>query len=143
MIEAMRWSAVVGKIMIRQTELSTAADAFNAATLNAAKMLHRDDLGRISTGAMADLLFWDASSMFMVPLRDPIKNIVFNATSQDLRDVMVDGAWVMREGQVLNVDERAVSEALQQAGERVWSSVDANNAESMDELSPQTFPDFE
>tara|TARA_Y100000815_G_scaffold270864_1_gene296354 strand:- start:119 stop:1567 length:1449 start_codon:yes stop_codon:yes gene_type:complete len=143
MIEAMRWSTVVGKIMIRQTELSTAADAFNAATLNAAKMLHRDDLGRISTGAMADLLFWDASSMFMVPLRDPIKNIVFNATSQDLRDVMVDGAWVMREGQVLNVDERAVSEALQQAGERVWSSVNPEVAESADELSPQTFPDFE
>jgi len=49
----------VGKIMIRQTELSTAADAFNAATLNAAKMLHRGDLGRISIGAKADLLFWD------------------------------------------------------------------------------------
>ena len=79
----------------------------------------------------------------MVPLRDPIKNIVFNATSQDLRDVMVDGAWVMREGQVLNVDERAVSEALQQAGERVWSSVNPEAAEGADELSPQTFPDFE
>ena len=143
MIEAMRWSAVVGKIMIRQTELSTAADAFNAATLNAAKMLHRDDLGRISMGAKADLLFWDTSSTFMVPLRDPIKNIVYNATAEDLKDVMIDGEWVMRDGQVLNVDERSVSGKLQQAGERVWSSVDANNAESMDELSPQTFPDFE
>ncbi len=143
MIEAMRWSAVVGKIMIRQTELSTAADAFNAATLNAAKMLHRDDLGRISIGAKADLLFWDICSMFMVPLRDPIKNIVYNANVEDLRDVMIDGEWVMRDGQVLNVDERAVSRALQQAGERVWSSIDPDVAESVDELSPQTFPDFE
>ena len=143
MIEAMRWSAVVGKIMIRQTELSTAADAFNAATLNASKMLHRDDLGRILVGAKADLLFWDASSMSMVPLRDPIKNIVYNATAQDLRDVMIDGEWVMRDGQVLNVDERAVSNALQQAGERVWSSVNPEVAESADELSPPTFADFE
>ena len=143
MIEAMRWSAVVGKIMIRQTELSTAADTFNAATLNAAKMLHRDDLGRISVGAKADLLFWDAYSMFMVPLRDPIKNIVYNATAQDLRDVMIDGEWVMRDGQVLNVDERAVSKELQQAGERVWSSVGPDVAESVDDLSPQAFPDFE
>ncbi len=143
MIEAMRWSAVVGKIMIRQTELSTAADAFNAATLNAAKMLHRDDLGRISIGAKADLLFWDTYSMVMVPLRDPIKNIVYNATIEDLRDVMIDGEWVMRDGRVLNVDERAVSRALQQAGERVWASIDPNVAKSLDELSPQTFPDFE
>ena len=91
MIEAMRWSAVVGKIMSRQTEKSTAADVFNAATLNPAQMLHRDDLGRISAGAKADLLFWDTSSMFMVPLRDPIKNIVYNATADELKDVMIDG----------------------------------------------------
>ncbi len=81
--------------------------------------------------------------MVMVPLRDPIKNIVYNATIEDLRDVMIDGEWVMRDGQVLTVDERAVSRALQQAGERVWSSIDRDVAESVDELSPQTFPDFE
>ena len=47
MIEAMRWAAVVGKIMVRQTEKATAADVFNAATLNAAKMLKRGDLGQV------------------------------------------------------------------------------------------------
>ena len=56
---------------------------------------------------------------------------------------MIDGEWVMQDGQVLNVDERAVGRALQQAGERVWSSIDPDVAESVDELSPQTFPDFE
>ena len=81
--------------------------------------------------------------MFMVPLRDPIKNIVYNATAEDLRDVMIDGEWVMRDGRVLNVDERAVSRELQQAGERVWFSVNPDIAENVDELSPQTFSDFE
>ncbi|NKB71179.1 MAG: amidohydrolase family protein [Candidatus Latescibacteria bacterium] len=143
MIEAMRWSAVVGKIMIRQTEKSTAADAFNAATLNAAKMLHRDDLGRIAAGAKADLLLWDATSTFMVPLRDPIKNIVYNAAAEDLQDVVIDGSWVMRQGRVLNVDEPAANQKLQEAGERVWGAVNPEVAGDIDELSPPAFPSFQ
>ncbi|MEE3345641.1 MAG: amidohydrolase family protein [Chloroflexota bacterium] len=143
MIEAMRWSAVVGKIMSRQTEKSTAADVFNAATLNPAQMLHRDDLGRISAGAKADLLFWDTSSMFMVPMRDPIKNIVYNATADELKDVMIDGEWVMKGREVLNIDERQANDKLQIAGEHVWASVNPEVASSADELSPQTFPKFE
>ncbi len=46
-----------------------------------------------------------------------------------------------RQGTV--VSSREMVEALQQAGERVWSSIDSGVAESVDELSPQTFPDFE
>src|SRR5918997_1079921 len=58
MIEALRYTAVVGKIVDRQTEVATAADVFNAATLSGAKALGRDDLGRIAPGAKADLLIW-------------------------------------------------------------------------------------
>lgn len=32
--------------------------------------------------------------MFTVPQRDPIKNIVSNASAEDLREVVVDGEWV-------------------------------------------------
>lgn len=145
MIEGLRWTAVIGKIVSRDTQKSTAADVFNAATLNAARMLHRDDLGRIAPGAKADLLFWDAGSLFMVPLRDPIKNIVYNAEAEDLRDVMIDGAWVQRDGRVLNVDERAASQRLQHAGERMWAEMGPGDwaGRGADELSPQTFSRFE
>ena len=145
MIEGLRWTAVIGKIMSRQTEKSTAADVFNAATLNGAKMLHRDDLGRIAPGAKADMLFWDAGSLFMVPLRDPIKNIVYNAAAEDLLDVMIDGAWVQRDSTVLNVDERAANKRLQHAGERMWSEMGPGDwaGRGADELSPQTFKRFE
>ena len=39
---------VVGKIMGRQTEIATAREVFNAATLGGAKALGRDDLGRLA-----------------------------------------------------------------------------------------------
>jgi 5-methylthioadenosine/S-adenosylhomocysteine deaminase len=145
MISGMRFTAVIGKIMARDSQKATAADVFNAATLNGAKMLHRDDLGRISTGAKADLLFWDATSMFMVPLRDPIKNIVYNAEAEDLREVMIDGTWVVRENRPITVDEQAANKALQFAGERMWSEMGPGDwaGRGADELSPQTFPRFQ
>jgi cytosine/adenosine deaminase-related metal-dependent hydrolase len=144
MIEALRWAAVLGKVTKRQTEVSTAADVFNAATLGGAKMLHRDDLGRVAAGCKADLLFWDMNSLTMVPLRDPIKNIVYSATAEDLADVMVDGRFIKRDGVVLTGDERAVSERLQREGERMWPIMNRGdwNDRSVDELSPQTFPAF-
>jgi cytosine/adenosine deaminase-related metal-dependent hydrolase len=145
MLEALRWAAVVGKIMHRQAERATAGDVFNAATLNAAKMLHRDDLGRIAASAKADLLFWDLGGMFMTPLRDPIKNIVYNAQAEDLKEVMVDGAWVMKDGRVLNVDEALVTQELQKAGERMWAAMGPGDwaGRGVDALSPPTFKPFE
>lgn len=144
MIEAMRWAAVLGKATSRQTELSTAKDAFDAATVNAAKMLHRDDLGKIDNGAKADLLFWDLNSLFMVPVRDPIKNLVFNATPSDLRHAMVDGEWIMRDQVVRGFDEAEVSANLQTAGERMWANMHKGHWNSLtaDELSPPTYPEF-
>lgn len=144
MIEALRWTAVLGKVTSRNTQKSTAADVFNAATLNGAKMLQRDDLGRISAGAKADLLFWHTDSMFMAPLRDPIKNLVFSATSEDLASVMIDGDWVMTDGRVLHVDEAAVTKTLQEAGERMWANIGPGHwaNRTADELAPQTFADF-
>ena len=49
-IEAMRWAAVVSKMMERNTEATTAAHAFDAATLGGARALLRDDLGRVAAG---------------------------------------------------------------------------------------------
>ena len=96
MIEGLRYTAVVSKIVDRQTEVATAADVFNAATLAGAKALGRDDLGRIAPGAKADLLLWRSDSIFMTPLRDPIRNIVYSATAEDLDTVLIDGEVRMR-----------------------------------------------
>ena len=144
MIEALRWTAVIGKIVSRDAEQSTAADVFNAATLNGAKMLGRDDLGRIAPGAKADLLFWRTDSLFMTPLRDPIKNLVYSATAEDLADVMIDGEWVMRDRVVTRVDEEMVTHNLQLAGERMWANIGPGGwiERSADEWAPPTFKDW-
>jgi 5-methylthioadenosine/S-adenosylhomocysteine deaminase len=144
-IEAMRWAAVVSKMMERNTEATTAADVFDAATLGGARALGRDDLGRIAAGAKADLVLWKAASWRMTPLRDPVKNIVYNAADEDVDRVYINGRVVVDGGRVLAADEAALLKALQTGGERMWPRMARHDwaGRAADELSPQTYPAWE
>jgi 5-methylthioadenosine/S-adenosylhomocysteine deaminase len=141
-IEAMRWAAVVSKIVERNTEATTAAHVFDAATLGGARALGRDDLGRLAPGAKADMVLWKGASWGMTPLRDPVKNIVYNATAEDIDRVWVDGRVVVEGGRVRGVDERAILAALQAGGERMWPRMGQFDwaGRGADSLSPQTYP---
>jgi cytosine/adenosine deaminase-related metal-dependent hydrolase len=140
-IEAMRWTAVASKVVERGTHATTAADVFDAATLGGAAALGREDLGRIAPGAMADLVLWKAVSWGMTPVRDPVKNLVYNATAEDVDRVWVAGRRVVEGGRVLAADERAILEALQAAGERMWPRMKSFDwaGRDADGLSPQTY----
>ena len=130
--------------MERNTEATTAAHVFDAATLGGARALGRDDLGRIAPGARADLVLWKAASWGMTPLRDPVKNIVYNATAEDIERVYVEGRLVVEGGRVLAADEAAILAALQAGGERMWPRMREFDwaARDADTLSPQTYPEW-
>jgi cytosine/adenosine deaminase-related metal-dependent hydrolase len=143
-IEAMRWAAVCSKLTERNTEATTAAHVFDAATLGGARALGRDDLGRIASGAKADLVLWKGTSWRMTPLRDPVKNIVYNAADEDVDRVYVNGRLVVDGGRVLAADEGAILKALQAAGDRMWPRMAKGDwaGRSADQLSPQTYADW-
>jgi cytosine/adenosine deaminase-related metal-dependent hydrolase len=145
MIESLRWTAIAGKVASRRTDVSTARDVFDAATVNAAAVLGRPDLGRIAPGAKADLLFWRADGFTMTPVRDPIRNIVYYAQPSDLADVVVDGRTLVEDGEVLGADVEAATRRVQRAGERVWSRWSAGDwaGRTLDEVAPQTYAEFE
>jgi cytosine/adenosine deaminase-related metal-dependent hydrolase len=142
MIQAMRWAAVISKIMDRNTEVATARDVFNTATLGGATALGRDDLGRIAPGAKADLLIFDGETLNMAPLRDPVKNLVYYAEMEDLHTVIIDGRTVVEQGRVLAADQLEVARRLQQAGEQMWPRMAQHDwdGRDIDQLSPLTFP---
>jgi 5-methylthioadenosine/S-adenosylhomocysteine deaminase len=144
MIEAMKFAAVVTKLMDRQTEYTSAADAFNAATLGGAKALGREDVGRIAPGAKADLVIWDTQTLSMAPVRDPVKNIVYNAQADDVDTVIIDGRVVMRDRQMPGIDIAQLARNLQAAGERMWAAMKGVDriGRGVDELSPQLYPAF-
>jgi cytosine/adenosine deaminase-related metal-dependent hydrolase len=144
MIDGMRWTAVTGKIASRRSDVSTARDVFDAATVNAADSLGRADLGRIERGAKADLLFWDTATPRMSPLRDPLRTLVYYATEGDLRDVMVNGTWVMRDRAIDWADETDLSRRLQRAARKMWQVAPEVDwaSRTLDEMCPPLLEDF-
>ena len=90
-------------------------DLFVAATRGGARLMRRVDIGRIAVGMKADLAVVDmtrASWPWRAPEADPIDFIVQRARAGDVRDVLVDGEVMLRDGAPTRFDMTATGEAL-------------------------------
>jgi cytosine/adenosine deaminase-related metal-dependent hydrolase len=89
----------------------TAAEALEMCTSAASVCTgHGERLGRIEPGALGDLVLLPLSSPALVPLHDPVRQVVYGAPSADIRTVIVDGRVVVRDGEVIGVDMAKLAE---------------------------------
>jgi 5-methylthioadenosine/S-adenosylhomocysteine deaminase len=95
-----------------------ASEAWAMATAGGARAMGDQAIGRLQAGARADLVLLDLDSLAFTPLNDPVKHVVFSSARTALRDTMVGGRWVVRDGSPTGVDEQAV---LREARERAAS----------------------
>jgi len=85
-----------------------ARDAMRAATLAGARTAGRHDLGAIAPGMRADLAVIDLSDPAYLPLNSVARQVVFSESGRGVRDVLVDGRIVVRDGRLTTVDVAAV-----------------------------------
>jgi cytosine/adenosine deaminase-related metal-dependent hydrolase len=142
MLSEMRVGATVAKIVEGNTEVATAADLFRAATVGGADALGRPDLGRIAPGSRADLVVFRTDTLSMTPLRDPIRNIVYNAERGDVDRVLVDGREILVDGRVPGLDEAELARAAQAQAEELWRAVRSSDGRPADAISPQSLPPY-
>ncbi|HIW14042.1 MAG TPA: amidohydrolase family protein [Firmicutes bacterium] len=143
MIFEMKCAAVCCKIAENGDPFTgTAAEVFNAATIAGAKALGRDDLGRLQPGAKADIVIVRTDNFDCMPLRDPIKVLVYSASSHDIGRVIVDGQTLVQDGKVLRGDQEKMYHDMQKAGERMWKNVPNRDykGRTADQISPFSFP---
>lgn len=143
MIYEMKCAAVCCKIAEGGNPLTgTAAEIFNAATLAGAKALGRPDLGRIMPGCKADLVIIKTDNFDCLPLRDPIKVLVYSASCHDIGRVIVDGTTLVEDGRVLAMDHEELYRNMQTAGEHMWADVHNRDykGRTADEICPMSFP---
>ena len=125
MLREMRWAIASDKIANASPEAGIAQQALNAATLNAARWLGREDLGRLAPGARADLAMIDFDRFSIGPVDDPVKNLVYFATAADVRRVIVDGETVVDDHCAVRLDESEVVRKSQPVSEKVGSLLQA------------------
>ena len=142
LIEEMRTALLLSKVSSGHVDLLKTEDIFEIATLGAAKGLNRDDIGRLSVGAKADVVLIDLKHPNLRPLRDPLKCLIHSGTADAVRDVYVDGNLVVSDRKVLTMDQDAILDELQAGQARVMEnmpSADYANR-SADEISPFCLP---
>jgi 5-methylthioadenosine/S-adenosylhomocysteine deaminase len=122
MFTEMRTAALIQKAHLGP-EILPALSVLRMATNGGARALGLDDqLGSVEVGKRADLILLDLDQVHTTPHPDPISTTVYAATASNVETVVIDGRIVMRDRQLLTLDEQAVIESATRASLLLESS---------------------
>jgi 5-methylthioadenosine/S-adenosylhomocysteine deaminase len=108
MFTEMRTAALLQKALHGPQALPALA-ALRMATINGVRAMGLGrEIGSIEIGKRADLQLVNLQRLHTTPHPDPVSALVYAAEAGDVETVMIDGQIVMREGQLLTLDEREV-----------------------------------
>jgi cytosine/adenosine deaminase-related metal-dependent hydrolase len=105
-----------------RSQSPTIEDAVLGATKLTADNLGRPDLGRLDVGAKADLITIDVTGMLVGSGRispAPLSNLLY-ANGLHVRNVVIDGHWKVRDGELLFADVEQLTERAGRAVQKVW-----------------------
>jgi 5-methylthioadenosine/S-adenosylhomocysteine deaminase len=109
MFTEMRSMALLQKAM-HGPEAVPATRALRIATIEGAKALGLEkEIGTLEIGKRADVMVVDLKGLHSSPSSsDAVSALVYSAQTSDVQSVVIDGQLVMRDRQLLTLDERSV-----------------------------------
>lgn len=116
MFEEVRLAAILAKTAANDPTALPARQALLMATRMGAEALFMGDVtGSLEVGKLADVITVEANPVHNVPQfsRDPnavYSRIVYAGKSGDVRHVICNGRWLMRDRQLLTIDEKTLLE---------------------------------
>ncbi|NGM22207.1 amidohydrolase family protein [Roseomonas stagni] len=123
MIWEARLAALVGKQSAGDPTALPVATMLRMMTVDGARVLGLDPLiGSVEVGKRADLVTWNLDRLEMAPAHDLGANLLYSASPRSVRDVMVDGTVLVREGRLVREEEAALVAAMRRAG---WGGLPA------------------
>lgn len=114
MFSEMKFASLMHKAHKWDADVMSAQRCLDMATIDAAKAIGAEKmLGSIEPGKKADLVILDCNRASMVPTRqdNAVANIVYASSSHAVRDLVVDGKFVLRDWKISTVDEPALLKA--------------------------------
>ncbi len=105
MLGEMRTASLFAKIVSKSAKSLDAYTTLRIATLNGAKALNLDDeIGSIEVGKSADLVALDLSHPATQPCYNPVSQIVYSASRDQVTDVWIAGKRLLHEGNLTTID---------------------------------------
>jgi 5-methylthioadenosine/S-adenosylhomocysteine deaminase len=113
-IEELRTGVLLARGVSGKPDLLSPLEALESATAVPAKVLGLP-LGEIKEGYWADVVVWDESDISMVPVDKPedwLSHIVYSSGSQAVKDVFVQGRWVLQNKSFVGINPLEVSDEV-------------------------------
>jgi 5-methylthioadenosine/S-adenosylhomocysteine deaminase len=109
LVEA-RLAALVGKMRADDPQALPVRQMVRMLTIDGARVLGLEGLiGSIEPGKRADLVVFDATRLEATPAHDPEANLIYSMGPRSVRDVLVDGVLLVRNGRLTRDDEAALA----------------------------------
>ena len=124
MFGEMDTAAKLGKFATGDPTTLPAETVFRMATIGGARVLRlQDRIGSLEVGKKADIVLVETRRAGLTPLYRAYSHLVYAARGGDVRTVLVNGRIVVRDGEIITVNEQAVMTEARKFRERVLEAV--------------------
>jgi 5-methylthioadenosine/S-adenosylhomocysteine deaminase len=111
MFEEMDLAAKLQKLVTMDPQALPARAVLDMATIEGARVLGLDKItGSLEPGKRADLIAISLDEANAIPLYNIESQLVYALKGSDVRDVMIDGKWVVRNRAVLTLNAAAIKQ---------------------------------
>lgn len=115
MLEEVRLAATLHKARLYNPKAIPAQVAYNMGTVEGAKVLGYNDLGVLKEGYRADIVLYDVSDLHWMPRYNDVASLVYAVHATDANTVIVNGKVLMKNKELLTIDEEKLRYELQEA----------------------------
>jgi 5-methylthioadenosine/S-adenosylhomocysteine deaminase len=125
MLVEMKVAALLNKSRHRDPTVLPAWKMLRIATIEGASTIGLgEQIGSLEKGKKADIILLDLkvphmTPILMRPVRNIAPNIVYSARGDEVTDVIVNGKFVVKNGEVLTMDELKIISEAQKAAEEI------------------------
>ncbi|MGL4797568.1 MAG: amidohydrolase, partial [Paraclostridium sp.] len=120
MMREMYLTSLIHKGRTLDPTVVPAEQVLEMATLNGAKCALLDhEIGSLEIGKKADMILLNPNTIHSLPIHNPIGNIVYSMSSENVDSTICDGKWLMKERKVLVVDEDELLEKVKSQSEKI------------------------
>ena len=127
MLGEIRTAALLGKAIANDATAIPAHTALAMATINGAKALGLEDkIGSLEIGKQADIVAIDLDHVSTQPVYDPIAQLVYSASREQVTDVWVAGEQKVRNKKLTSIDENNLIYKAQNWAKKINSPTEAH-----------------
>tara|TARA_R110002110_G_scaffold184698_2_gene391500 strand:+ start:22350 stop:23807 length:1458 start_codon:yes stop_codon:yes gene_type:complete len=135
--EEVRMAALLHKVASGDPTAMPAGQALAMATRLGAAAIHMGaTIGQLKTGMQADMIQLDINQTRHMPLYDVQSHLVYVLDSQDVQTTIVAGQVLMRDRQVLTINETALRAAVSKASDRIRKALREQQENAATGFSP-------